>query len=175
MSMHELQYPIGDFVMPEELTAEDRLRDIDRVNVAPDNLRTAVAGLNEDQIDTPYRSGGWTIRQVVHHLPDSHVDSYMRLKLALTEDAPLIRTFEEAQWAELPDSKSPIDLSLNLLESLHRRWVYLWNALDEHQWSRELEHPESGAMRVDQLLSLYAWHSDHHIAHITTLRKREGW
>ncbi len=175
MNIHELQYPIGDFTLPDEMTPDDRTRDIARISAAPAGLRAAVAGLTEEQIDTRYRPEGWTIRQVVHHLPDSHVNSYTRLKLALTEDTPLIRMYDEALWAELQDSRGPIDVSLDLLEALHQRWVFLWNALDEHQWRRELKQPELGVMRMDQLLAFYAWHSDHHIAHITTLRQREGW
>ncbi len=175
MNLHAIRFPIGELVLPDTMSADDRDRDIARIDSAPERLRAAIAGLSREQIDTQYRPEGWTIRQVVHHLPDSHVNSYARLKLALTEDTPLIRTYDEALWAELSDSHGPVDMSLSLLESLHRRWVLLWSALDDSQWRRELKHPDLGVMRVDQLLSMYAWHSDHHIAHITTLRERKGW
>ncbi len=172
----DLRFPIGRFAMPTAaLDAAVRRRAIETISGTPAALRAAVRGLTDRQIDTPYRPGGWTVRQVVHHLPDSHVNAYTRLKLALTESRPTIRTYEEARWAELPDSAAPVVLSLELLESLHRRWTYLWERLPDAAWGLPFDHPEMGEMRVDQLLALYAWHGPHHVAHITTLRARDGW
>ena len=174
-TLSELQYPIGEFVLPGPLSAADRDRAIERIEAAPCALRAAMEGLSTEQVDTSYRPGGWSVRQVVHHLPDSHLNSYVRLKLALTEDVPLIRTYDEAAWATLPDSAGPTDLSLGLLEGLHARWAFLWRRLEPGQWSRRLRHPELGEMAVDELLAFYAWHGRHHVAHITELRAREGW
>ena len=141
----------------------------------PMQLRAAVQGLTDPQLDTPYRPDGWTVRQVVHHLPDSHMNSYVRFKLTLTEEKPTIRTYEEAEWAKLPDTEGRIEESLALLENLHVRWVYLLNRMTESDWTRRLRHPEIGEIGIDQLLALYAWHGPHHVAHITSLRQREGW
>lgn len=173
--MKDFRYPIGEFALPGELSPSERLSGIQDIEEAPAHLRAAVAGLSERQLDTRYRPGGWTVRQVVHHLPDSHVNSYVRLKLALTEELPTIRTYDEAAWAELPDAAAPVEVSLALLERLHERWVYLWQRLTESDWGRRLRHPDLGVMRVDELLAFYAWHGKHHIAHITSLRAREGW
>lgn len=142
---------------------------------APAALRSAVAGLSDAQLDTPYREGGWTVRQVVHHLPDSHLNAYVRMKLALTEDHPTIKPYHEARWAELPDSRAPLEVSLALFERLHERWVLLWESLDQEQFARTLVHPEIGVVRLDQMLASYAWHGRHHTAHITSLRARMGW
>jgi len=173
--MTDLRYPIGMFKRPGPLDAEARIALIDSLASAPAGLRKAVEGLSDAQLDTPYRPGGWTVRQVVHHLPDSHVNSYCRLKLALTEEMPTIRPYDEARWAELPDGAAPVELSLALMDALHARWVLLFRSLTESDWSREFRHPESGIWRVDHHLALYAWHGSHHIAHITSLREREGW
>jgi uncharacterized damage-inducible protein DinB len=173
--MTDLRYPIGTFLLPAKLSPGDRPLAIRDIEETPARLRTAVAGLSEDQLDTPYRPDGWTVRQVVHHLPDSHMNAYVRLKLTLTEAVPTIRTYDEAAWAGLPDTAAPIDGSLALLEHLHVRWVYLWRRLAEPDWRRHLRHPELGEMGVDELLALYAWHGKHHVAHITVLREREGW
>lgn len=173
--MTDLRYPIGEFKLPAKLAPEDRPLAIRDIADAPAHLRAAVTNLSEDQLDTPYRSGGWTVRQVVHHLPDSHMNAYTRLKLAMTEDVPTIRTYDEAAWAKLPDAAGPIELSLGLLERLHERWVYLWQRLKAPHWGRRLFHPDLGQMGVDELLAFYAWHGKHHVAHITALRKREGW
>ena len=148
---------------------------MDEIADTPGRLREAVRGLAGPQLDTPYRPGGWTVRQVVHHLPDSHVNSYVRLKLALTEESPVIRPYDEARWAMLPDAAAPLELSLDLLEHLHARWLYLWRRLTEGEWARTLLHPDLGPMRVDELLAFYAWHGGHHVAHITSLRLRRGW
>ena len=173
--MTDLRYPIGEFRLPGERSPSDRPLAIRDIAEAPGRLRAAAKGLSDRQLDTQYRPDGWTVRQVVHHLPDSHVNSYVRLKLALTEDVPTIRTYDEAAWAELPDAAAPIEMSLALLERLHERWVYLWQRLAELDWSRRLRHPDLGEMAVDELLAFYAWHGKHHVAHITGLRDREGW
>jgi uncharacterized damage-inducible protein DinB len=143
---------------------------------APAKLRAAVRGLSNQQLDTPYREGGWTVRQVVHHVPDSHLNSYIRFKWAMTEDEPTIKPYYEDRWAELQDSKvTPIEVSLTLLESLHQRWMLLLRSFREEDWKRKLRHPELGEMTLDHMLSLYAWHGRHHVAHITSLRERMGW
>jgi hypothetical protein len=173
--MTDLRYPIGAFVLPARLPRAERPQAIRDIEETPSQLRAAVAGLADGQLDTPYRPAGWTVRQVVHHLPDSHMNAYVRLKLALTEDVPTIRPYDEAAWAQLPDAAAPIEPSLALLEQLHQRWVHLWRCLTEADWRRAFRHPELGEMGVDELCALYAWHGKHHVAHITTLRAREGW
>jgi uncharacterized damage-inducible protein DinB len=172
----DLRYPIGKAETQAELDPEQRRELISRIERTPDRLREAVAGLNAEQLDTPYRPGGWTVRQLVHHVPDSHLNAYTRFKLALTEDEPAIKTYDEGRWAELPDSRSvPIEVSLALLENLHRRWVALLRALPAADFQKTLRHPEWGQMTLDQLLGLYAWHGDHHVAHVASLRQRMGW
>ncbi len=161
------RYPIGRFSFPESTTPEQRRGWIREIAEAPAHLRAAVAGLSEEQLDTPYRPGGWTVRQVVHHLPDSHMNSYVRLKLALTEDAPMIKPYDEALWANLPDTALPIEISLTLLEGLHARWVRLLESMTAADFSRVFRHPELGTIRLEQNLALYAWHGKHHVAHIT--------
>jgi len=174
--MTDLRYPIGKAEMEPELTPERRRELIGQLEAMPDRLREAVAGLNAEQLDTPYRPGGWTVRQVIHHVPDSHLNAYIRYKWALTEDQPAIKTYEEARWAELPDSRSaPIEVSLALLENLHRRWVALLRALPAADFARSIQHPEWGLVNLDQLLGLYAWHGRHHVAHVAALRERMGW
>ena len=171
-----LRYPIGTFRRPERLDRAQRATAIDAIGRLPDDLRGVVANLTAPQLDTPYRPDGWTVRQLAHHIPDSHLNAYIRLKLALTEDEPTIKPYDEARWAELADSRTtPIGTSLALLEALHARWTVLLRAMDEHDFARTLRHPESGLLRVDQLLALYAWHGAHHVAHITRLRERMGW
>jgi hypothetical protein len=172
----DLRYPIGRFAYPEHATADAIAAAIARIAAAPNALRTAVERLSPEQLDTPYRPGGWTVRQVIHHLPDSHVNAYVRTKLALTEDDPVIRPYDERLWATLPDTVStPIETSLMLLENLHRRWVALLRACDDISFGRPLRHPEIGSLTLGQLIIQYGWHGDHHVAHITTLREREGW
>lgn len=169
------RYPIGPLSLPDALDASQRAEAIAAVEAAPSRIRAAVSGMSDDQLDTPYRPGGWTVRQLVHHVADSHMNAYCRLKLTLTEDVPTIRTYEQALWAELADSELPVQVSLDLLDAVHRRWVVLLRSMTEQDWERRLDHPEVGAMGVDQLLALYAWHGKHHAAHIAELVKREGW
>lgn len=174
--MTDLRYPIEKFEMPAGVADGDRPGLIDQIAALPGDLRRAVAGLDDDKLDTPYREGGWTVRQVVHHLPDSHLNAYTRFKLALTEEEPTIRTYEEARWAELPEARSaPIGISLALIDALHERWVLMLRLLAPGQFSRKFRHPEMGVMSLDQLLSMYAWHGRHHVAHVTSLRGRMGW
>ena len=174
--MTDLRFPVGRFDLKAEITADDRPRLIDQIAEAPARLREAVKGLSPSQIDTPYRDGGWTVRQVVHHLPDSHLNSYTRFKLALTEDEPTIKPYDEDQWAKLYDAQSaPLEVSLALLESLHARWVILLRTLTEKDFARAFIHPELGAVSLTKSLGLYAWHGRHHVAHITSLRERMGW
>jgi hypothetical protein len=174
--MTDLSYPIGRFNYAGESTAEQRLAFIDRIENTPALLRAAVAGLTAEQLDTPYRPGGWTVRQVIHHVPDSHINSYCRFHLALTEDTPSVKGYDEAAWAELPDARTaPIEVSLALLESLHRRWVLLLRSMTPTDFARTFLHSELGPVTLDRNLALYAWHGDHHLAHITALRARMGW
>jgi hypothetical protein len=174
--MADLRYPIGEFKSPSTFSAEDRRRSIAIIGETPAKMRAAVHGLNESQLDSPYRPGGWSVRQLVHHVPDSHLNAYIRFKLALTEDTPTIKPYDEASWAKLEDSKkTPVETSLTLLESLHQRMTVLLKSLKPGDFERKLNHPERGPMTVDSVLALYAWHGPHHVAHITELRKREGW
>jgi uncharacterized damage-inducible protein DinB len=176
-NMEDARYPIGPFRFDGKADPGRRMQWIDEIAAAPDHLRSAIAGLTPAQLDTPYREKGWTVRQVVHHLPDSHLNAYTRIKLALTEDEPTIKPYEEARWAELPDARTgPIEISLALLESLHRRWVLLLRELTPDDLKRRFRHPEHGrSMGLDEVLALYAWHGRHHVAHITSLRRRMGW
>jgi hypothetical protein len=170
------RFPIGEFKWPAAVSAGDRTRFIETIASTPARLGKAVSGLTETQLDTPYRDGGWTIRQVVHHVPDSHLNSYVRFKLALTEDSPVVKPYDEAAWAGLADSRStPIETSLTLLECLHERWIVLLRSLNDLDWTRTFQHPELGPVTLEKNLALYAWHGDHHIAHITGLRGRRGW
>ncbi|HVA95341.1 MAG TPA: bacillithiol transferase BstA [Candidatus Dormibacteraeota bacterium] len=172
----DLRYPIGKYKPRESLTSAERAEAISQIAETPKSLRDAVSGLSQEQLDTPYRPGGWTVRQVVHHLPDSHVNSYVRVKLALTEDEPTIQTYKEGLWADLADSReTPVEVSLSLLEALHHRWSVLLRAMQPEDFSRRLRHPKNGLMTLDNVLNLYAWHGRHHVAHITALREREGW
>jgi len=174
--MTDLRYPIGKFHFEGPLTESLKQASLADIARAPANLRAAVNGLSDVQLDTPYRPGGWTVRQVVHHVPDSHLNSYVRFKLALTEDEPTIKPYAEDRWAELADTKStPIEVSLTLLESLHDRWVRLLRSLTPEEWKRTFRHPELGAMTLEKTLALYAWHGRHHVTHITSLRERERW
>lgn len=172
----DLQYPIGRFAWSGSNSEDDRKRYMDEIEQAPARLRAAVAGLSDVQLDTPYRPGGWTVRQVVHHVPDSHLNSYVRFRLALTEKEPTIKPYDESQWAELADARmAPIEISLALLESLHARWTLLLRSLSSADFAREFRHPELGTVSLDKNLALYAWHGRHHVAHIASLRQRMGW
>jgi len=175
--MSDLSYPIGKFQWSGSATPEDRRRLIAIIAAAPAKLRAAVAGLTPKQLDTPYRPGGWTVRQVVHHLPDSHMNAFIRCKLALTEDQPTIKPYDEKLWAALADAAdTPVETSLALLETLHDRWVVLLRSMDPEDFARLMIHPEHGApLSLDWILALYAWHGAHHTAHITALRERMGW
>lgn len=175
--MTDLRYPIGPFIYDGLMTDARRAECVARIAAAPARLRAAVTGLDDAQLDTPYRPGGWTVRQVVHHVPDSHLNAYTRIRLALTEDTPTIKPYEEARWAELPDARSlPVEVSLTLLEALHGRWVPLLERLGPADGARQLRHPEHGRlMTIDELFALYGWHGDHHVAHVTGLRERMGW
>jgi len=173
----DLRFPVGRYMPPEPITAEHRRQWIAELADAPAAFRAAVAGLSDEQLDTPYRPDGWTVRQVAHHVPDSHLNSYVRFRLALTEDNPVVKPYDEALWAELPDAKSmPVEVSLRLLETLHQRWVTLLNAMTPEQFARTFVHPGMKlTVTLDWSVGLYAWHSRHHAAHITALRERMGW
>ena len=195
----DLRYPIGEFNPPVEMNAELRGCLVDEIAAAPKLLRKTVAGLSPEQLDTPYRPGGWTVRQVVHHLPDSHLNGYARMKLALTEDLPIIKTYNQEDWALLTDTRAPIEASLQLLEGLHELWARMLRSLSEEQWHRGFIHPslvrkpgtageqqdepwrrgfhadERGILTLEGILPTYAWHGKHHTAHVTTLRERMGW
>ena len=172
----DVRYPIGKFQWPVTVSAEERARNIATLWTQPQRLRDAIHGLSEAQIQTPYREGGWTVRQVVHHVPESHMNSYIRFKLALTESNPTVKPYDEAAWARLSDVDStPVETSLCLLENLHGRWDKLLRSLSEADWKREFVHPQMGPVSLEKNLALYAWHGDHHIAHITELRRRNGW
>ena len=172
----DLRYPIGRFQYKSENTEEQRREFIDRIEKTPGRLRAAVADLNQQQLDTAYRPGGWTVRQLVHHVADSHIHSFTRFRLALTEDRPAIKGYDQDRWAELPDARTaPVEVSLSLLESLHRRWVLLLRSLTAADFARTFVHSELGPVTLDGNLALYAWHGDHHTAHITALRTRMGW
>jgi uncharacterized damage-inducible protein DinB len=173
--MEDFRYPVGQFSYSGTLSESQIETAINDIKAAPAMLREMVKTLNDIQLDTPYRRGGWTVRQVVHHLADSHINAYVRLKLALTENKPMIRPYNEVQWAELPDASDAIEPSLNLLDTLHTRWVSLFRKLKVNDWHRRLIHPEMGEMSVDELLAHYAWHGRHHIAHIAALCERMRW
>lgn len=172
----DLRYPTGRFDFSQTVLAERRPGLIDDIRQAPEHVRKAVLGLSDEQLETPYRPGGWTVRQVVHHLADSHINSYVRFRLALTEYCPAVKAYEEKDWAELSDARSaPVSMSLALLVSLHERWVALLSSMVDLDWKRTFRHPELGEVKLEQTLALYAWHGKHHTAHINRLRERMGW
>jgi len=175
--MEKLQYPIGKFQKPIIITDVELRNWISEIEEFPNHLRKATQDLYNPQLDTPYRPEGWTIRQVVHHCADSHMNSFIRFKLALTEENPTIKPYWEDRWAELPDSKSmPIEFSIQLLESLHARWVVLLRSLSESDFAKTFVHPEHGKIfTLAENTGIYAWHCNHHLAHIAELRKRERW
>jgi DinB superfamily len=170
----DLRYPVGKFEWTGG-SREQRQQAIRHIEELPAKLRAAVAGLTAQQLETPYRPGGWNSRQVVHHMADSHMNSYIRFKLAMTEDTPTIKPYDEKLWAETADTQLPIEVSLGLLEALHRRWVALLRSMSEADFARRLRHPERGEMTLEQNVALYGWHSRHHVAHIMGLRERMGW
>ena len=170
------RYPVGKYQVPTEVTPAKRAEAIREIGAAPQKIRAAVNGLNDAQLDTRYRDGGWTVRQVVHHLADSHMNAYMRWRLALTENEPTIKPYEEGAWAKLEDAAhAPVEVSLKLLDALHERWVRLLQSAQDHDFARTFRHPEHGVRTLDWMLFLYAWHGTHHTAHVTELRKQKGW
>lgn len=174
--MEDLRFPIGKMEREASVTREMRRALIAEIGRAAPALRAAVEGLTDAQLETPYREGGWTVRQVVHHLADSHLNGYVRIRRALTEDGPPVSEYDQERWAELPDARSaPVELSLGLLEALHARWVRLLEGIPEADFSRVLVHPKHGRITVDDALQIYAWHGRHHVAQVTRLREREGW
>src|SRR5581483_784856 len=174
--MSDPRFPIGKFNGQPPANEAERNKFLKDIEETPSRLRSAVAGLSEAQLNTPYRDGGWTVRQVVHHVPESHMNSYIRFKLALTEDEPTIKPYAEDRWAQLADvQNTPIEVSLALLDSLHQRWVILLRGLRPGDWQKTFRHPEIGLMNLDKTLALYSWHGKHHVAHITALRGRMGW
>jgi len=174
--MSDPRYPIGKFHFDGPLTETQKQKCLTDISQAPANLRAAVSGLSEQQLDTPYRPAGWTVRQVAHHVPDSHMNAYVRFKLALTEEEPTIKPYFEDRWAVLGDTRNtPIEVSLMLLEALHTRWMRLLGSLATAEWKRTFRHPELGVMTLEKTLALYAWHGRHHVAHVTRLRERNGW
>lgn len=174
--MSDPRFPIGKFSFAGPVTETQRNQFVSHIEETPAALRAAVRGLSETQIETPYRDGGWTVRQVVHHVPESHMNAYVRFKLALTEDEPTIKPYMEDRWAKLADVQAtPLEVSLTLLDSLHDRWVRLLRSLKPEDWKRTFNHPEMGVVTLDKSLALYSWHGQHHVAHITTLRKGMGW
>lgn len=175
-NLEALRYPIGQFAKQTRYTESERTANLEVLRHLPALLRTAVQYLNDVQLDTPYREGGWTVRQVVHHLADSHMNGFIRHRLALTEDQPTIKPYEEAAWAELADAKTgPVEVSIRLLNNLHHRWTPMLESLSEDQLMRTYFHPISGDWTIEQSIANYAWHSEHHLAHITELAKRLYW
>ena len=173
--MNDLRFPLGKFHYDGSMSQDQQQALLHQIAQTPEKLRAAVQGLSDAQLATPYRPDGWTVTQVVHHVPDSHLNAYVRFKLALTEDDPTIKPYAEDRWAELADKATPIGVSLSLLDSLHDRWVRLLRSLSPEQWKRTFRHPEMGPMTLEKTLALYAWHGPHHVAHITELRKRMSW
>ena len=171
----ELRYPVGKFQAPAASTPDLRAAQIETLRRLPERLRAVVSGLDDSQLNTPYRDSGWTVRQVVHHFADSHANSYVRLKLALTEDWPTIKPYDEARWANLPDSHVAIEPSLLFVDGLHQRMVAVLESMTEADFERGFNHPERGRMTLAANLALYEWHSRHHVAHIARLRERMGW
>ena len=171
-----LRYPIGRFQKQESLSPDQRASALRSLHQSPQKLHQAVNDLSTEQLDTPYREGGWTVRQLVHHLADSHMNAYVRMRLALTEDWPTVKPFNEAQWAKLADARlGPVESSVEILSALHARWVMLLTSLNEEDWKKGYVHPENGRQTIEQVLALYDWHGRHHLAHIAELRARMHW
>jgi len=176
IKMEELQYPVGPFDWSVDVSEEERGNAIKTIESFPSAIREAVESLSEAQLDTPYRPEGWTVRQVVHHVADSHMNAYIRFKLALTEDEPTIKPYDQAEWAKLPDSKLDPGISLDLIAGVHKRWISIMNNMSESDWERKFKHPEHGPIQMlKKVASLYGWHCQHHLAHVTRLIEREGW
>ena len=174
--MSDPRFPIGKFSFEGTINEQQKAQCLSDIAQAPGLLRAAVKGLSDKQLDTPYRDGGWTVRQLVHHVPDSHMNAYVRFKLAMTENEPTIRPYMEDRWAELPEAKTgPIEMSLQLLENLHQRWVVFLRTLKAEDWKRTFRHPDLGVLPLEKVLALYAWHGKHHVAHVTALKERMGW
>jgi uncharacterized damage-inducible protein DinB len=176
-ALHEVdpKYPVGKFKRPDKVTPHKRMAAIAELAALPVKLKEAIEGLDREQLDTPYREGGWTVRQLVHHIADSHMNAFLRVRLALTEDWPTVSAYDEKAWAMLRDSAAPVRWSVDLLENLHARWVMMLESLAENQWARGVKHPQNGPMTVEMATLIYGWHSQHHVAHIVRLRDREGW
>jgi len=175
-TMTDPRYPIGKFHFEKPPSPQERENLIRQIAQAPAELRSAVQGLTPQQLDTPYRDGGWTVRQVIHHVPESHMNAYIRFKLALTEDEPTIKPYMEDRWAKLNDvQETPVEVSLGLLELLHDRWVRVLHLISNDEWKRTFRHPEIGVVSLEKSLALYAWHGRHHVAHVTELKKRMNW
>ena len=176
MSIEQLKYPIGKFVAQNSYSPTELSGFINRLDVFPEKLNRAVSGLTDKQIDTPYREEGWTVRQVVHHLADSHTNAYIRFKWTLTEESPTIKVYNEKLWAETPETKLALNISIDLIRPLHSKFVALLSSLSSTDWTKQFFHPESKQyIQLDRMAALYAWHGEHHVAHITELRKRMNW
>ena len=172
----QIRYPIGKFKSPETVNATNILNWMDTIEKFPERLTKEVTALNDSQLDTPYREEGWTVRQVVHHVADSHMNAYIRFKLTLTEDTPTIKPYLEARWAELPDSKAPITLSLPIVEGVHKRWIIILKSMKSDDFEKKMFHPEHHKeLILKNVLALYAWHCNHHLAHITSLKEKKNW
>ena len=176
MPAEDIRYPIGKWVRKATVDADDCAAMIQQIAAAPAEIAAAVNGLNDGQLDTPYRDGGWSPRQIVHHIADSHMNAYTRFKLGITEDNPTIKPYDEQLWSETVDAKTaPVDVSLPIIDGVHRRWVQFLRSLDGKALARTIQHPVNGPMTLTDLLQLYSWHGKHHTAHITGLRQRNGW
>lgn len=169
------RFPIGPYASPGNVAAAERIDAITTLAELPGHLRDAVEGLDDSQLDTPYREGGWTVRQVTHHVADSHMNAFVRARMALTEEWPAVLPYDEKGWAMLHDCSAPVDVSLGLIDGLHTRWVMMLESLGVEQWQRGFKHPKMGPLSIEASTLLYAWHSRHHVAHITHLRKLKGW
>ncbi|NGP87133.1 YfiT family bacillithiol transferase [Fodinibius halophilus] len=173
--MQSLKYPIGQYQTQDPISPRDIARWIDEIEALPEQLRNEVSELTTEQLDTPYRENGWTLRQVIHHIADSHLNGYLRVKLTLTEDKPTIKSYDQDSWANLSDTMQPVASSLKMITGIHQRWTHVLKSLDKNQLNRELVHPDKGILVLKSLIGLYAWHGKHHLAHITTLKKRKNW
>ena len=171
----DLSYPVGRFDFTAARSADTRRAAIDDIASLPAKMRQAVNGLTDARLDTPYRPGGWTVRQLVHHVADSHMNGFIRTKLALTEDNPTIKPYDQDAWSALPDTRLPIEISLSILDAVHQRWATVIRSLNDSHFSRTFVHPENGPMTIDTQIHQYGWHSRHHVAHVTGVRQREGW